>query len=126
MNANPVGWFEIYVRDMQRARAFYEQVFGVTLQPLENTGVGVAEMWAFPMRQGGAGAAGALVRMEGDGPSGNGVLVYFTCDDCAREATRVAQHGGRVVKEKFAIGDSGFIAIATDTEGNAIGPHSMR
>ena len=24
---NPVGWFEIYVNDMPRAKAFYEQVF---------------------------------------------------------------------------------------------------
>lgn len=24
---NPVGWFEIYVQDMERARAFYETVF---------------------------------------------------------------------------------------------------
>ena len=24
---NPVGWFEIYVNDMPRAKAFYESVF---------------------------------------------------------------------------------------------------
>jgi len=24
---NPVGWFEIHVADMQRAKAFYEAVF---------------------------------------------------------------------------------------------------
>ena len=28
MNSNPVGWFEIYVQDMNRAKAFYESVFG--------------------------------------------------------------------------------------------------
>ncbi|MBM4231128.1 MAG: VOC family protein, partial [Gammaproteobacteria bacterium] len=27
MNSNPVGWFEIYVQDMPRAKAFYEAVF---------------------------------------------------------------------------------------------------
>ena len=26
---NPVAWFEIYVQDMTRAKAFYESVFGV-------------------------------------------------------------------------------------------------
>ena len=31
---NPVGWFEIYVQDMPRARAFYEAVLGVTLEQL--------------------------------------------------------------------------------------------
>ncbi len=33
---NPVGWFEIYVNDMPRAKAFYEAVFATTLQPLGN------------------------------------------------------------------------------------------
>jgi predicted enzyme related to lactoylglutathione lyase len=27
MNHNPVGWFEIYVQDMDRAKRFYEAVF---------------------------------------------------------------------------------------------------
>jgi predicted enzyme related to lactoylglutathione lyase len=31
---NPVNWFEIPVRDMAKARKFYESVFGM---PLENT-----------------------------------------------------------------------------------------
>lgn len=36
MNNNPVVWFEIYVQDMNRARAFYEAVFGVRLEKLES------------------------------------------------------------------------------------------
>lgn len=31
MDHNPVGWFEIYVKDMDRARKFYESVFQVSL-----------------------------------------------------------------------------------------------
>ena len=30
--SNPVGWFEIYVQDMKRAKAFYEGVLGLKLQ----------------------------------------------------------------------------------------------
>lgn len=37
MLTNPVGWFEIYVEDMPRARAFYEEVFRVELEPLGNS-----------------------------------------------------------------------------------------
>ena len=33
---NPVGWFEIYVDDMARAKAFYEAVFGKKLERLDN------------------------------------------------------------------------------------------
>ena len=31
MNVNPVGWFEIYVQDMERAKAFYELVLQTQL-----------------------------------------------------------------------------------------------
>ena len=36
MKSNPVGWFEIYVQDMSRAKAFYEAVFQGALTPLAN------------------------------------------------------------------------------------------
>src|ERR1044071_147385 len=81
MDRNPVGWFEIYVRDMPRAKAFYEAVLDVELKQLEAT-AGISEMWALPMYRDAPGAAGALVRMEG-GPAGGGTstIVYFTSDD---------------------------------------------
>lgn len=42
------------------------------------------------------------------------------------EAGRAAEHGGKVVKEKFSIGQYGFIAFVEDTEGNVIGLHSIQ
>lgn len=36
MLGNPVGWFEIYVNDMDRAKQFYQQVFQVTLTKLDS------------------------------------------------------------------------------------------
>ena len=32
--SNPVGWFEIYVQDMPRARAFYQAVLARPLDQL--------------------------------------------------------------------------------------------
>ena len=127
MMNNPVVWFEIYVRDMQRAKKFYEIVLGVELEDTKSAGQGLDEMFTFPMEMNGPGAAGALVRM-GDGPSsgGNSVIVYFKCDDCAVESKRVPLNGGKVVKEKFAIGEKGFVSLVSDTEGNVIGLHSMK
>ena len=126
MKDNPIGWFEIYVQDMPRAKAFYEAVFQGRLAPLAGPDDGSGmEMWAFPSAMESYGAPGALVKMPGY-PSGNGgTLVYFSCADCAVEAARAAVHGGKVFKEKFSIGDYGFIALVTDTEGNLIGLHSM-
>ena len=122
-NANPVVWFEIYVQDMARARAFYEAVLGVALSKIEDTPL---DMLAFPMHPDGQGAGGALVRMQGVASGGSGVLVYFRCADCAVEAGRAVGAGGRVEKEKFSIGRYGHIALVVDTEGNTIGLHSMQ
>ena len=122
MRSNPVGWFEIYVQDMQRAKTFYEAVFAVQLTRLESPDL---EMWAFPMSENGSGASGALVKMSGCPSGGNSTLVYFTCADCAVEAKRASGNGGQTFKEKFSIGPYGFIALVADTEGNMIGLHSM-
>jgi len=123
MKSNPVVWFEIYVQNMERAKAFYEQVFTVQLQKLEMPEL---EMWAFPMQEEGAGAMGALVKMDDCPSGGNSTLVYFTCTDCAIEAKRAAGNGGQIFKEKFSIGPHGFISLVSDTEGNMIGLHSMQ
>ena len=122
MNPNPLRWFEIYVNDMERAKAFYESVFKTRLEQLEATDL---EIWAFPMSQEGPGASGALCKMEGFSAGRNSVIVYVGCDDCAVEASRVTAAGGRIQREKFSIGQYGFIALAIDTEGNMIGLHSM-
>jgi predicted enzyme related to lactoylglutathione lyase len=123
MTENPVRWFEIYVQDTDRAKKFYEAVFQTRLEKLPNAEI---EIWTFPMSMGGAGAPGALVRMEGFPSGGNSTLVYFACDDCAVEAARASQAGGRIQKEKMSIGEYGFIALVFDTEGNMIGLHSMQ
>ena len=120
---NPVGWFEIYVDDMARARGFYEQVFGVQLTRLDGIDL---EMWAFPMAQDAYGASGALVKMPGLPAGARGTLVYFSCEDCAAEVEKAAAAGGRIQQQKMSIGQHGHIAIVADTEGNLIGLHSMR
>jgi len=116
---------------MERAKAFYEAVLAVELEkmPAPTAECGDMEMWGFPSDKDTApttyGACGMLVKMAGV-PSGcGGTLVYFGCEDCAVQATRAAEQGGSIVKEKFSIGEHGFIALVHDTEGNMIGFHSM-
>ncbi len=124
---NPVGWFEIYVEDMPRAKAFYEAVLGRKLQQLwADQKMNGFEMWAFEGIMNGAGASGALVKMHGVASGHNSVLIYFSCEDCAVEASRVEENGGKIEKPKFAIGEYGFISLVYDTEGNMIGLHSLK
>ncbi|MDD5199292.1 MAG: VOC family protein [Terrimicrobiaceae bacterium] len=120
---NPVGWFEIYVQDMDRAKAFYEKTFDVTLERLESPEV---ELWTFPMQPDAPGCAGALVGMSGKDSGAGGTLVYFPGPDCAAMAERAIQNGGRIQNGKKSIGEHGFIAHVLDTEGNLIGLHSMQ
>lgn len=121
---NPIAWFEIYVQDLQRARRFYESVFGITLGEMHSPVPGV-QMLSFPSTQEHYGATGALMQMEGVPSGPGGTMVYFSCEDCAVEAGRVAGAGGKVEKPKFSIAPFGHIAIVIDTEGNMLGLHSM-
>ena len=83
--------------------------------------IGQARAWDFghenfPMQKKAPGPR-TLAQME-DGPSaGNSTIVYFTCGDCAVEAKRVPPNGGKIMKDKFSIGDYGYIAIVTDPDG---------
>ena len=127
--ANGVNWFEIYVQDMARARAFYETVFAIALETLkvpEDPEAGGLEMLAFPGDMERYGANGALCRVPGVPSGPGGTLVYFACEDCAVEAGRVEAAGGRIHRPKMSIGEYGHIVLAFDTEGNMIGLHSMQ
>lgn len=124
---NPVGWFEIYVDDIIRAKQFYQAVFNIELAeltpPTDSTSL---QMWAFPSDMQVYGASGALVKMPNVAAGGNSTLIYFSCEDCAEEAARVSSAGGKIHEAKTSIGVYGFIVLAFDTEGNMIGLHSMK
>lgn len=123
MKSNSVGWFEIYVNDMNRAKQFYESVFQKKLEQLVSPDI---EMWSFAGDMNSYGAPGALVKMPGFSAGGNSVLVYFSCEDCSHEEKRVSEFGGKVSKSKFSIGQYGYISLVVDTEGNMFGLHSLK
>lgn len=121
---NPIGWFEIHVEDMARASQFYETVFSQTLVDMPTPEPDM-QMRMLSGNMTMHGANGALVKHPMRKPSTQGVMVYFSCDDCATQQALALDNGGQVFKPKFKIGDNGFIAIIGDSEGNAIGLHSF-
>lgn len=124
---NPFTWLEIYVEDMKRAQLFYETVLQIKMIEMPTPGeTGDLQMISFPWLEGGPNISGALCKTSVMKPGTGGTLAYFACEDCANESSRVANAGGKVIKEKFQIGQHGFCAIAIDTEGNTIGFHSTR
>lgn len=126
---NAVGWFEIYVQDIEKAKKFYGEVFQVQLadmqDPTDNAD-GNMKMAGFPMHQEEVyGAPGALVQMDGFKSGGNSTIVYFSSADCAIEESRVEAAGGKIFKPKMSIAPHGFMSLCTDVDGNMFGIHSM-
>jgi uncharacterized protein len=122
---NAVGWFDIYVNDMERAVAFYEAVL---LQKLEQMGdpTGETQMMSFPGDMTSYGASGALVKSEYSSPGIGGTMLYFSVEDCLVEQSRVVAAGGKIVRPKFSIGQFGWVSLCQDTEGNRVGFNSMK
>lgn len=120
-----IGFFDIYVNDMDRAQAFYETVLDTTLTPMGDPNDDTVEMRAFGDDFTSHGAGGALVKLAHAKPGPGGSMVYFSCDDCEVEAARAEAAGGAVVAPKYSIGEHGFVSIISDTEGNMVGLHSM-
>lgn len=121
---NAVGWFDIFVDDLDRAVAFYETVLGATLEPLGDP-TGENRMMSFPADMSAYGAGGALSKSDHGKPGAGGTVVYFSSEDCAVEEARVADAGGAVLRPKFSIGEFGFVTLCRDTEGNVFGISSM-
>ena len=121
---NAVGWFDVFVDDLERATDFYQAVFGRDLEPMEDP-TGEGEMMSFPAEMTAYGAGGALTRSAHGKPGNGGTVIYFMVEDCADNAARVAEAGGTLVRPKFPIGEYGFVALCMDTEGNLIGMNSM-
>lgn len=128
---NPVGWFEIYVSDMERAKTFYEAMLDTKLEELPSPGPDI-QMMVFPMHSPDEcsgelpGACGTLAKMDGFNPGGGGTLVYFSCLDCAEDEARAKEAGGQIIKTKSSIGEYGFMSLVADTEGNMVGLHSLK
>jgi uncharacterized protein len=122
---NAIGWFDIYVDDMNRAVAFYETVLAKKLEKIGDP-TGETQMMSFPANMSAYGASGALVKSNYARPGIGGTMVYFSVDDCATEQLRASQAGGKVIRPKFSIGEFGWVTLCQDTEGNMFGLSSMK
>lgn len=127
MKHNPIGWVEIPVIDLERAEAFYTDLFGFEMSRQPTSPDGYTMSW-FPADMKQYGSATALMHGEGYVPSTEGTLVYFaspgeSIDDGVK---KVEELGIEVILPKKSIGEHGFILIIKDSEGNAVALHSMK
>lgn len=122
MEHNMVGWFEIPVNDMDRAKKFYESVFKVEIQVVDFGGL---LMGWFPDRGQVQGAQGTLIKQKSYVPSQEGTLVYFISTDVQNELDRVEAAGGKIYQPKTQISpEHGYMGVFIDSEGNRVALHS--
>ncbi|HIQ15526.1 MAG TPA: VOC family protein [Leucothrix sp.] len=126
MKQNAIGWFDIYVNDMERAVSFYQTVLRQELENMGDPTDSSVIMKSFPTDMETYGAGGALVKREGARPGTGGTILYFGVEDCSIEESRVEKAGGKVINPKMSIGEYGFVSICMDTEGNMFGLSSMK
>ncbi|WP_209405433.1 VOC family protein [Pseudozobellia sp. WGM2] len=119
---NAINWFEIPVKNFERAKSFYATVLAVEINeiPMPDSKYGV-----FPYDSDNNKVGGAIMQMNGAEPSDEGVTVYLNGgDNLATPLARVEKAGGKVLIPKTDIGENGYMAHFLDTEGNKIAFHS--
>ena len=124
MKDDALNWFEIFVNDLDKSKAFYEAILKseLTTPPSSETGCCMA---IFPCNPE-IGVGGALSKMEGCKPGAGGTMVYLNVEgDLDGVLGRIPAAGGKVLQPRMAIPPHGFIGIFEDIDGNRVGLHSM-
>ena len=123
---NAISWFEIPTTDINRAQQFYENIFGITMIPMDMPSI---KMRMFPLDDMMTQVGGALGDSGGfhktfatDGP-----LIYLNANpDVQHVLDKVVAAGGSIMVPKTEISpDYGFMAVFMDTEGNRVALHSV-
>ena len=107
--------FNIPVDDIERARAFYSDLFGWKIEklpgPMEYYNIDTSTM-----DQEGVGGGMAMR----DDPQ-EGIVNYIDVSSVDDHCAKVTQLGGKVVVPKMPIPGFGFLAVCLDTENNVFG-----
>jgi predicted enzyme related to lactoylglutathione lyase len=124
IDTNALNWFEISVKDISRAKKFYENIFQIEMPEMEMMGMKYA---MFPSDPSKGKLGGALVQSQMHTPSATGAIVYLNANPDLQEVlNRVEKAGGKISMQKTSIGGNGFMAFLTDTEGNTTALHSNK
>ena len=121
--SSPIDWFEIPVRDIDRAQQFYEALLAA---PLRRDTIGDKTLAVFGAATDGGAGGCLLAGADVPAPSADGTLIYLNADPSLDAVlARVGAAGGRIVTPKVQLpGDMGCFAHVADSEGNRVGLHA--
>ncbi len=125
---NAITWFEIPVKDMNRAKKFYDTILDMKMESkfIEETN---EELAFFPftgaeVRATSGRVSGVLVKNNRVEPSGTETTVYLNANPSIEEVIdKVETAGGKIILSKTKI-FAGYFALIYDTEGNRVGLHA--
>ena len=108
--------FDIATDDPQRAKKFYESLFGWRLEGPP----GMTDYYLFETKDldGTRGVGGGLGK-RGD-PSQR-ITAYIGVENIDEHSKKVEELGGKVVQAKMPVPGWGYLSICIDTEGNTFG-----
>ncbi len=111
---------EIPTTDLARSKEFYEDVFGWTVQIVEDGAYGI---FTVPKSDGeGASASGGFEPGHEPVREARGVLLYLECEDVTARLAKIEAAGGETVETKTKISDEhGFLGHFRDPSGNLMG-----
>jgi len=113
--------FEVPFDDADRAGDFYKEVFDWQIQPMPEmnytiVSTGPTGDQGMPSEPGFIGGG----MMQRQAPV-NSPVITIAVDDIDATVNAIEKHGGAAVGEKMAVGDMGFAAYFSDSEGNLMG-----
>jgi predicted enzyme related to lactoylglutathione lyase len=116
-----IDWFEVPVRDLDRAQSFYEAMLGISLRR-ETIGPNRIAVFSY----GEQAVGGCLIAGSGHEPGACGTLIYLGAGPSLDATlTRAVAAGGRITTPRTDLpGDMGSFAHIVDSEGNRVGLHA--
>ena len=113
---NALTWFEIPVRDMKRAKQFYENALQIEMSDMA---IGPVKLSVFPATE----VSGALIEEPNYVAPVRGTVVYLnTIDSIDAVLDRIKSAGGEIVTPRTLIQeDVGWSAAFRDLDGNGVG-----
>lgn len=112
--ANQIVHFEVTGADIEKLQKFYTGVFDWDVKDSGMPGMDYRLIHIAGSDQ----SIGGMYQKGAEGPQLNGLLAYFGVDSVDDTAAKIQAAGGTILQPKMEIPGVGFMAVASDPDGN--------